>query len=262
MLHAVNRKKARMDAFRGPGQRVPLEDVVTSTIFGPLLFLDQAEAEAAVSRILTTLGITPPRWDGPTHLSLWPRRTTVEALRSKYIEPDAEIVDSTGNSLSIEVKWGARLSEMELASQWLSLSPEARTTSRHLLIALETQPYCASIEADRRVIVEHCALPWPIHAVSWRRMADAFQDIGRDLRLNPGTRRWALGVHGFLRREDPLSLAGWDGLELAPVDPLGWRFARAYFSTVDETAASAWRFADGWFEGCKTVVEPTSWSFN
>lgn len=145
-----------------------------------------------------------------------------------------------------------------------------------ILLLLLTLPACAALihHSDRGVqylamnytqrlaeaIAGHCALPRPIHAVSWRWIADSFRDIGRDLRLNPGTRRWALGVHGFLRREDPLSLAGWEALDLAPVPPATWRFARRYFPVLDETPQLDWRFNDGWFRR-KFVVEPISWSF-
>lgn len=240
MLHAVNRKKARLNAFRGAGQRVPLEDLVTSTILGPLLFLEQVDAEMALSGILSSLGIRRPDWVGPAHLSLWPKRKTIATLRSNYVEPDAEFVDALGNSLVVEVKWGAKLSEFELAAQWLSLSADARATSRHLLIVLEPYPYQAAIACDRQEISKHCGLPWPIQVVSWRRMADAFREIGHDMRLSSGTRRWAHGVHGFLRREDPRSLAGWDGMELIDVPENSWRYNDGWFGQVADVGPIAW----------------------
>jgi hypothetical protein len=257
MLHAVNGRKAHLDAFRGPGQRVPLEDVVTSTIFGPLLFIDQTEAEAALSLILSTLGISSPAWVGPTTLSLWPRRKTVEELRSSYVEPDAEIVDAAGNSLVIEVKWGAPLGRSELAAQWLSLNAGARATSRHLLIVLEPSRYRFDVERDRGVIGKSCALPWPVTTVSWRRMADAFREVGRDMRLNPGTRRWALTVHSFLRREDPRSLTGWDGLDVLDVPETEWSYSRRLLSWPRESVPTSWRYTEGWF-GMPAVAE-THW---
>lgn len=236
MLHAVNRRKARLEVFRGPGRRIPLEDVVTSTVFGPLLFLDPAEAERAVSLILRTLGIQPPAWVGPAHLSLWPKRPTVEALRSNYIEPDAEIADASGNTLMIEVKWGRDLSLHELAAQWLSLSPAVRERSRHVLLVLERARYEASITADGGIIARACSLPWPIHLVTWRRLADAFRVVGGDASLNAGTRRWARGVHGFLKREDPLTLVGWDETGVAPVDKSTWRFSDRWRSEAYQVA--------------------------
>lgn len=261
MLHAINRKKARMDAFRGPGQRVPLEDVVTSTLLGPLLFIDQNEAAAAAERILTSLTITPPAWSGPSHLSLWPKRNTADDLRRNYIEPDGEITDVVGNSLIIEVKWGAPLSPFELAAQWLSLSPEQRTTSRHLLIALEIGPYRADIDRDRRLIASRCDIPWAFHAVTWRRMADAFRAIARDVDLNSGTRRWAQAAHGFLRREDPRSLAGWDNLELAPVLEEDWSFRRQLLTKPVLVEHVSWSFRDGWFSNREIAHGATAWSF-
>lgn len=259
MLHAVNRRKARLDVFRGAGLRVPLEDVVTSTVFGPLLFIDQAEAAAAINRLLATLGIARPDWAGPTHLELWPRRKAPPDLRSNYVEPDAEIVDAAGNSLMIEVKWRAPLGLNELAAQWLSLPPEARATSRHLLLVLETGPYAAAVASDRKLVAAACDLGWQLIPISWRRMADAFRAIGSDISLNAGTRRWALGVHGFLRREDPLSLVGWSGLEMAPVEAASWVLQRpiAQFPSV---VATAWRF-EKWFLAQTGPLNKSQWSF-
>lgn len=243
MLHAVNRKKARLHAFRGAGQRVPLEDVVTSTVFGPLEYIDQAEATTAISHMLIELGIDPPVWDGPTHLSLWPKKKTDARFRSNYVEPDAEIVDASGTALVIEVKWDAGLGPSELASQWLALNPDARRRSRHLFIARETGRYRPWIEQDRLHINDNCESEWPLHVVTWRRMADAFRVIGADISLNPGTRRWALGVVAFLKREDPLSISGWHGLGLEPVKPSSWVYRERWFSPSSGVAVVDWRFA-------------------
>lgn len=261
MLHAVNRKKARLDAFRGAGLKVPLEDMVTSTIFGPLLFLDQQEATDALRLLLSALELTPPAWTGPAHLSLWPKHKTIEHLRSNYVEPDAEIVDSSGNALVIEVKWGAPLSEYELASQWLALDEKARATSQHLLIVLERHSsYQTAIKADRNQIRQHCDVNWPIRMVTWRRMADAFHAIGADMRLNAGTRRWALGVHGFLRREDPRALGGWNELGLAEVPESDWLYARRLINTPATLPQITWKYNEGWFSTADTVVL-NPWSY-
>lgn len=259
MLHAINRKKARLDAFRGAGMRVPLEDVVTSTVFGPLQFMDQAEVGAAIDRLLATLNIPRPMWVGPAQLSLWPRRKPPPELRTNYVEPDAEIVDTAGNTLMIEVKWRAPLSLNELAAQWLSLPPEARPASRHVLLVLETQPYAAAIAKDRKLIAAACDLEWPVIPISWRRMADAFRAIGADISLNPGTRRWALSVHSFLRREDPLSLVGWSDLGIVAPEPLSWEFVRL-MSAAPAVARPSWRFGK-WFASEAEPISPLQWSF-
>jgi hypothetical protein len=225
MLHAINRRKARINVFRGPGQRVPIEDVITSTVFGPLLFMDPAEAHKVLLLVLDQLRIAPPSWSGTAHLTLWPRKP-FDLFRSRYVEPDAEIVDAAGNALVIEVKWGAPLGKHELASQWLSLSPQARAKSRHLLIVNETAPYGDAIREDGALIANTCDLPWRLDAVSWRQLAEAFGAIARNIELNSGTRHWALAMNGFLRRVDPRSVAGWNQLGIEPVTDLRWGFTR------------------------------------
>jgi len=245
VLHAVNSKKARLDAFRGPGHRLPLEDIITSTIFGPLLFMDPIEAATALSLVLSGVGYSRPEWQGPTHLTLWPKHKTVYELRSRHVEPDAEIVDASGSTLVIEIKWGAPLSPHELASQWLALKQSDRKTSRHLLIVLEPQlHYHEAIARDRATIARHCDLPWTIKMVTWRRMSDAFRVLGADMRLDSGTRRWALGVHGLLRREDRLALSGWQGLDITSVPENPWRYQRRLINFHDALPEPTWRYLD------------------
>lgn len=247
MLHAVNRRKARLDAFRAAGSRVPLEDVVTSTLFGPLLFFEAEQMEAVIDRMLRELDVPRPAWEGPLQLSLWPRQKTHATVRTNYVEPDAVIADAAGTSLLLEIKWGAPLGDRELAAQWLSLAPEARPRSQHLIIVLESSPYDAAVAADRAFLARQPAGTWQGCVRPWRRVADAFQVIGIDTYFPAGLRRWAQAAHAFIKREDPRSLIGWQALDVPPVDTLAWRFATPWFDRNPPTGDGHWRYREDWF---------------
>jgi hypothetical protein len=243
MLHAVNSRKARLSAFRAAGQRVPTEDVVTSTVFGPLAFFDPLEANLAVKALLASLQMEQPNWTGIANLTLWPRHVNVPGeLRSSYVEPDLVISDAEGAALIIEVKWGAPLSAFELASQWLSLTPEQRRKSVHLLLVLEPGPYQDDVAADVRQVSIRDYGGWRLSTKSWREAADAFRAMGSDTCLGPGTRRWADSVHAFLRREDPAALVGWPSLGLETVQDLDWKVQASFFHDLLQIDQSSWRF--------------------
>src|SRR4051794_37556109 len=52
VLHAIRQKKASLPSLFGAGDRRPLEDIVTSTVFGPLEFVCP-DARAEVVRLFT-----------------------------------------------------------------------------------------------------------------------------------------------------------------------------------------------------------------
>jgi hypothetical protein len=92
-------------------------------------------------------------------------------------------------------------------------------------------------------------------------MADAFRAMSSDLSLGPGTRHWASGVHGFIRREDPRSLSGWTGIGLVPVDAVTWRFSRRWFGDLDATTKSVCVFRWNWQQHSPPQGLEMTWSF-
>jgi hypothetical protein len=49
-------------------------------------------------------------------------------------------------------------------------------------------------------------------------------------------------VHGFIRREDPLSIAGWDQLGIIDVADLTWRFSRSLVTVPKRISETGWHF--------------------
>jgi hypothetical protein len=236
MLHAVNGRKARLATFKGAGVRVPFEDVVTSTVFGPIEFMEAHGRASAIGALLAALRIPPIEWSGAPQLRFWAKLQSGDTrLRSKSSEPDLMIVDASGPRLVIEVKWDAPLDAHELAAQWSSLPPTSRSKALHLLLVREPGRYRADVDTDRATIDRNGCGPWHQVTRSWRDVAQ----IGAHARwreLDPGALSWAVAVADLLNREDRLALHGWENLSLRPSPNLDWRFRRPWFEHLEPTS--------------------------
>jgi hypothetical protein len=242
MLHAVNHRKAKLQVFRAPGLRVPLEDVVSSTVFGALMFMPANQRLAIVNRLWRDLGLSPFAETDDVQIDFWPKRPIDDSkFRTRYVEPDIVVSSPSGRLTLVEIKWGAQLSDLELSSQWLSLEEKRRKTSDHLLLVLEPRDYDRGVAACRNVLKGRLVTDWPLRIHPWRRFADVCRHLAVDVDLDAGARLWARQVHAFLRREDPDGLAGWENLELRSADVCDWRIARPGWPGSASDAGS-WRY--------------------
>lgn len=244
MLHALDHRKAKLSSFRGQAVRLPIEDVITSTVFGPLEFMSQSDRSDALKGLLKFAGCTVRCHWPSLQIGFWPKmKPETPGLRSVYIEPDAILFDKSGIVLLIEVKWGAPLSQHELAAQWDALTEVSRSRAGHLLIVREKSSYQNSIDADRATIREAKKLPWSPVVLSWNEIARAFDAISAT--DNDGVRNWAVRVARILRREDQNVMEGWDhlGLRKVPHDAAGFR--QAWFGQMLHVD-NAWEW---WIDG-------------
>lgn len=228
MLHAVTQRKAKLSVFKAAGERVPLEDLVTSTIFGSLTFLRYQERAFALSRLWAGLGLQPLSDDQDLSIDFWPKMpVSVAGFRVRYIEPDVTITDPAGSVVLVEVKWGAPLSPMELSSQWLALDAQRRKKASHFLLVQEPNRYLSAIAQCRSALEKAGHSDWKLETRSWREFGDACRKLTIDPAADAGVRTWARLVHAFLRREIPGSMLGWDNLDLLPMPSMKVRGIRA-----------------------------------
>lgn len=221
MLHAVNQRKAKLAAFKGAGERVPLEDLVTSTIFGSLTFLRSQERAFVLSKLWSGLGLPPLAIDQDLSIDFWPKMLiSAPGFRDRYVEPDVTITDASGAVVVVEVKWGAPLSDLELSSQWMALEPSRRAKATHILLVQDPRRYSPSIVECRAALRKAGESGWDLKTRSWREFGDQCRKLTIDPDADPGVRNWARLVHAFLRREMPGGMLGWDNLELLAVPRL------------------------------------------
>ncbi|MBB6122936.1 hypothetical protein FHS92_000643 [Sphingobium subterraneum] len=244
MLHAVSARKARLHHFRNAGTRVPLEDVVTSTVFGPLLFLAETDRDRVLRALLVGLGFTDKRWSGLLTLSFWIKRPTDPRIRPRSIEPDLIISDERGIVLLTEIKWGAPLDDGELAGQWACLDERERARARHLLIVRDKRPYHGQIRSDERLLRRYNLYPWPFKMHCWSDIAHSLEALGRS-DAAAHLRSWARTVAHFLRTEDGFAMRGWTRLELNAVEAYVPRFRQAWWSNLHIVSRVERKWANG-----------------
>jgi hypothetical protein len=113
VLHAVVRRKAST-FLRSKGTRTPLEDIITSTVFGPLQFFAPADALEALT---VAFDLPRPQWTpAACWFGFWPRGV------DDSIEPDLSVRFEGGHgervTLLVEVKWNAPFGEAQALRQW------------------------------------------------------------------------------------------------------------------------------------------------
>jgi hypothetical protein len=242
MLHAINGRKARLGAFRSAGLRVPLEDVVTSTVFGPIEFMSPEDARRAIDLICEALALPLPMSVGPLRPVFWPRMPPIDdALRVRYSEPDLVFADDVGLVMVIEIKWGAPLSKNELAAQWSALSHVDRGRATHVLLVQEPGPYSQAVEMDRDLVDVRGTGPWNLAVRTWRSLA-AMRVLAHTLDTSEAVQRWASAVALFLIREHSSAVLGWSEVGLIQMNQMDWGFRLPWFSEVNTVAQH-----EGWW---------------
>ncbi len=242
MLHALNGRKARFAAFRGAGLRLPLEDVVTSSIFGPLDFMREDDRAEALTKLLSELGLSVPPLSGSIRLLFWPKLPVGDvSLRSRYTEPDLVLADGRGPRVILEVKWGAPLGEHELAAQWSSVPALMRADALHLMIVRQPSEYQADIASDKALLGRSGCAPWRFEMRSWREVARAAKLVASS-KVAPATQAWCGAVANLLGREERCAIHGWNSLALHRVPAADWRYRRPWFDHL-----LAVNYLQGWW---------------
>lgn len=223
MLHAIAKHKTTIHTrYLGnrdtDERRVPSEDEIISTVFGPLAFLSPSDNYLLWQHILTELGqstFLPSAQPVSSSIEFWPKKQ--HAITGQYIEPDVLIRmnwdDNQTRIFLIEFKWGARLSgDDQLHKQWLYfLEDEERKLALHIFIAPSiTQALLAprNIEAGGDVwrlnspLIDSALIP-----ISWFSMRSIIARLN-----NTGTaiNHWGRLVDVFLEKIGIIKFSGFD----------------------------------------------------
>lgn len=122
----------------------PIEDEVTSCVFGPLRFMDPGQAWASCLMLFDIQDRTPDLQPDRICIRFWPKFFRNDGQGS-YVEPDVHILAWRYGELTatilVEVKWGAELGSSQLLDQWRFLSvsgykgEELRDRSWHVFLS-------------------------------------------------------------------------------------------------------------------------------
>lgn len=235
MLHALNNKKARLDRIIKGVAKQPREDLITSTLFGPLDFMSEAARAEALSALLgLDLGLA-------SKMKLWPRFYH----GSQRVEPDLVIVDGLSCHI-VEVKWGAYLGigqlegQLDAVAAWgcrkqdldlLGVAPRTVNT----LTVLGYEPHHASQVA---------ACVRPIRQRTWQEVAHDTYELELELGPKDPLAAWAQQIHQFLTNT-PKARPMTKRPELQAVDPGHLNFNTIRPLDLVPVPAMAWTFASG-----------------
>ena len=229
ILHAVIHRKARI---RLQDTRSPVEDTITSTIFGLLNYVPPGDAWLAVARLLE---IQNPPW-GPAVpdevvVEFWPKMPS--SYRARYVEPDVRISakqarKSVGEIL-IEVKWEAELGSDQLIAQWFSLAEAARERTVHVALTLDAAG--ARHAADQQLEKAGSERGrWESHlvVVAWHdfcRNLDGLSGIG-------ALGRWRRDVQSFLLQLGVAPFVGFRTERYGELLPIQSLYSARYLNSV------------------------------
>jgi hypothetical protein len=200
MLHAVEKKRATAFLARVESMepmRHPLEDMITSTVFGPLELMPENDAGRGLARIL---GIGLRSIDS---IKFWPRRN----LNGESIEPDLVVDCQTDTSqsleLRIEVKWNSPFDPDQIEKQ-SRLSPPPNHQVRSIAVVRDLSS--ARAEWKKSKHSSSCKLL----IRSWREIAD---NAKADTTAPRWLRRWIDLVRTFLREQHEIPFSGFASLQ-------------------------------------------------
>jgi hypothetical protein len=209
MLHAIIQNKTQCHRrYLGhrddDGHRLTAEDEITSTVFGPLNFMEVEPVFRFWRSVFSYSGvidISPAMSPDSCELRLWPIKR-IEASERSWIQPDAHLTFYWKNGaridILVEVKWQHSLSPDNVANQlrqqWTEyLDGEVRDYCWHVFIAPEiSEGIAVSCGSDGRL--------WrggKLILISWVQLRDVLSSLGEG---KDGLSRWAKDTDGFLEK--------------------------------------------------------------
>ena len=211
MIHSsLNKKSYSIGEIHAKTDgRFPVEDLITSTVFGTMLYLPTCDAILIFKHIfgLELHGLNLEH-SSKLNIGLW--------KKIKRIEPDIilefEGKNTAGESLNfkviVEVKWDATSSnvdeEHQLARQWEALEVEDQSSANHVYLTkyhnpLQYEKYTQTIKHRERLIL-----------VAWSDVRHRFRHPPDG--LSPQAKEFCENMAGFLNREKIESFGGFYGL--------------------------------------------------
>ncbi|WP_157020540.1 hypothetical protein [Paracoccus sp. 228] len=236
MLHALNNKKARLDRVIKGVAKQPREDLITSTVFGALDFMDVRSRAAALKALLQL------ELSSTARMILWPRFYR-EGQRQR-VEPDVVICDGQDCHI-IEVKWGAYLGAGQLerqigaVSNWVYRSEEHRQLIGRAPRRVKTLTVLG-FEKHHAVQVAACA------EHDTQVLSRTWQAVAKDmlaLKQQPDgpLTAWSQQVHQFLTNTPKArTMQGWPALDSPGTGCL--KFNSISFRDLIPVPQSTWRF--------------------
>ena len=223
------------------------EDEITSSVFGPLSFMQVEDVWALFNAWLPIPDELLPGTQ-PTKVSFafWPNLLKdIGGL----IEPDLVCrfkndKDEHLLTIMIEVKWNAGSGDNQLIKQWGALPDMEKEKAIHVYLVKKTAAGKKEIEKSLATEVFFLKKQWRerLFCVGWRSLIETIK-FKRPRSISPAMGRWSDAVEAFLRKLGLTAFSGFDWLE--KTKPI----------IVPETEAF-WKPIP-WFSGLEKIEVPT-----
>ena len=236
MLHANTHRKTKISQRYLPSrhrerdrteQRTPQEDEITSTIFGPLDFMQPADVWTFVSALLANSGVdsTLPKTDATQcQIDFWKH---FKLAGRNYVEPEIVFTFSFEKGAEVkvilEVKWFAKLSgKNQLIDQWNCLSKEEKQSSYHIFLVREYT------DTGKWGPIWENESGRPLLQIYWSSLRNVIEKISISEDDTP-LGRWATLADNFLKS---VNVKHFDGFPSCSVDCLQYLDKQIYYPTI------------------------------
>ena len=230
------------------------EDELTSCIFGPLRYMEPAQAWKACQMLCGPSDGDQGSDPEPTHVRvrIWPRFPRNDR-KGRYVEPDAQILAWNGDALLgtilVEVKWESGLQENQLLDQWRFIAADdkfgadVRDCSTHILLG--RRPSREALAIDKQKLAareEHIEWGDRLTTLSWFQVSTRL--LG--LRSSHGSiETWRKDVIAFLAHHGVVAFDGFAFDRLERLSLVGWRFEARIAPELLSVGLLSWSFDGG-----------------
>ena len=230
----------------------PIEDEVTSCVFGPLRFMEPRQAWASCLMLFDIQDRISDLEPDRVCIRFWPKFFRSDGQGS-YVEPDVHILAWRNGELTatilVEVKWGAALGSDQLLDQWRFLSvdgqkgDELRDRSWHVFLSdRPIRDKAAKEKQEARA--KRNGIGW--HS---RLLVKAWHQVAAKLDKAPdcseGMEVWRTDLVRFLYAQGVIPFDGFRRDRIQTVKSVTWRVHKYALPTLSAVKKMDWGFDQG-----------------
>ena len=230
----------------------PIEDEVTSCVFGPLRFMEPRQAWASCLMLFDIQDSASDLEPDRICIRFWPKFFRNDG-RGSYVEPDVHILAWRNGELIatilVEIKWGAALGFDQLLDQWRFMEagryvPEVlRSRSWHVLLSDRPTRDTACIE-NQRARADDEDIPWENRLIvrAWHQVANQLSEW---VRCPETLTSWRRDLIDFLSAVGVVPFDGFERNGIALVGAVTWQVDKYELPALMRINRVNWVFDEG-----------------
>ncbi len=230
----------------------PIEDEVTSCVFGPLRFMEPRQAWASCLLLFDIQDSASDLEPDRICIRFWPKFFRNDG-RGSYVEPDVHILAWRNGELIatilVEIKWGAALGFDQLLDQWRFLSvngykgDELRERSWHVFLSdRPIRDKAAREEQEARATRNGIGWRNRLLVKAWHQVATILEETAK---RSEGMEVWRTDLVRFLSAQGVSPFDGFRRERVCRVESVTWRVDKYALPTLSAVKELSWGFDRG-----------------